>query len=304
MTDHRTPTDDDLSLALDGEADADLLARIEADPDARARLEQLRAAASLASTPVTPLGGDAVDELIATAVDAPVAPVVSARARRGQRRAAPWLVAASVILLMAVGLTLVWAGRSSDDDQASATLASAADKSSESAESSNGGAAADTNFSGSGSTATDQAAPAGGHGSPTTIAPSTSSASLPLLYLGSYESGDALREATAGSFADAWKASGSKVAYQGGDTAADEVGRSTTSGGTPPTAEAVDRCGDQLQVTLSTKAGPVQTGYATVDGEEVLVYEFAAASARDGRETTLVAAVGTDACDEVVIFER
>ena len=52
------------------------------------------------------------------------------------------------------------------------------------------------------------------------------------------------------------------------------------------------------------KAPPVQTGYATVDDEPVLVYEFATTSARTNKETTLVAAVGVKACDEVVFFER
>ena len=305
MTDHPPLTDDDLSLALDGEADAELLARIAADPDAEARLERMRAAAELVgSTPVPPLSDGAVDELIANAVDAPVAPTVAAGTRRrAQRGATPWLVAAAVIVLMAVGLSLVWAGRSTDDDQASATLAS---QSADSAESSGGGGSnADSSFSKDGSTAADEGLDslAGGHGAPTTVAPESSSgraAALPLLYLGPYDPADALRDATASSFADAWKASGSQIAYQGS--------ASDTSTGTqaqdPPSPDAVDRCGDQLQVTLSTKAAPVQTGYATVDAKQVLVYEFAAASARDGKETTLVAAVGTDACDEVVIFER
>jgi hypothetical protein len=41
-----------------------------------------------------------------------------------------------------------------------------------------------------------------------------------------------------------------------------------------------------------------------VRGRRLLVYEFAAASYADGSATTLVAAVGVDACDPVLTFER
>lgn len=293
MTDRPTIPDDDLSLALDGEADPELQARIDASPEAQVRLGALRAAADRVAAGPAPLDADQVDDLIATALDAPVAPV--ARRTRRQGRATPWLVAASVIVLMAIGLSLVWAGRNGDDDQASAKMGDVAAESSGS-----GSAAADSSFTEGGSSTADpsEAPAAGGHGSATTVARSTTSASLPLLYLGSFDSADALRAATASSLADAWKASGSKVAYQSDTSTTD---RST---GSAPAPESVDRCGDQLQVTLSTGSAPIQTGYATVDGKEVLVYEFAAVSARDGKDTTLVAAVGTDACDEVVIFER
>ncbi|HWJ60692.1 MAG TPA: hypothetical protein VNS19_01885 [Acidimicrobiales bacterium] len=298
MTDPHPLTDDDLSLALDGEADAQLLARIDADPAAQARLEELRAAAQLSGAPVPPLDDDVVDDLIARAIDTPVAPVVTGT-RRSSRRAAPWLVAASVVLLMAVGLSLVWAGRSSDDDQASA----ARDATEAAADTSGAGSAADSSFSESadtGSAAADGVA--GGHGSPTTVAPSTSSASVPLLYLGSYASGDDLRAATADSFTDAWKDNG-ELTFDDPDTESDRTqGRSMAD---PPSSASVDRCADQLQITLSMEGAPVQSGYATVDGKDVLVYEFATASAKDAdRETTLVAAVGADACDEVVFFER
>ena len=301
MTDRPLISDDDLSLALDGEASPELQARIDASPEAQARLDALRAAAARVATPPPALADDQVDALISAALDAPVAPV--APRTRSQRRATPWLVAASVIVLMAIGLSLVWAGRSSDDDQASAKLN---DLAAESADASGGGSnGADSSFTESGSSAEDQAsAPvAGGHGAPTTVAGTTSStADLPLLYLGSFPSADAFRNATASSLTDAWSASGGEVAYQGDSS---DAGRSSGSASaSAPSPDAVDRCGEQLQVTLSTKSAPIQTGYASVDGEQVLVYEFATASARDGKDTTLVAAVGPDACDEVVIFER
>lgn len=297
MTDPTTPTDDDLSLALDGAADAELLARIEASPGAQARLGELRAAAALVSTPVEPLDGDTVDDLVAAALDAPVAPLVRSSSR-GNRRT-PWLVAASVIVLMAVGLTLVWAGRGTEDDQASADRTSA-----ESVQKSDG--EADSSFAessdGGGSAAESSPLP-GGHGAPTTVPPATANTvDLPVSYLGSYPDGDALREATATSFADALRASDSTAAYDSsGRGSGQEQSRAMAK---VPSDASVDRCAEQLQITLSLKAGPIQTGYATVDDQPALVYEFAATSARNGKETTLVAAVGADACNEIVLFER
>jgi hypothetical protein len=302
MTDHPTPTDDDLSLALDGEADAELLARIHADPAARRRLEELRSARALVrDADVTPLGDDVADQLIATAIETPIAPARAASS--GGRRATPWLVAAAVIVLMAIGLSLVWAGRSSDEDQASASKSASESTALDSA--SDTGGNPDSSFSGGDATGGSSAESLGMHGAPTTVAPSTGSttADLPVLYLGSYPSGAKLREATATSFADAWKASGSPLAFDTDelDTQGSSNARAAQE---PPPDTAIERCGDQLQVTLSMKAGPIQTGYATVDGQPVLVYEFATASARSDAPTTLVAAVGVDACDEVVIFER
>lgn len=296
MTDHpTTPTDDELSLAIDGEADAELLARIDASPEAQARLEELRAASALvAGATVPPLGDDVVDDLVSTALDTPIAPEHRADGRR--RGAAPWLVAASVVLLMAVGLSLVWAGRSSDEDQASASFSDAATELQETSGSSGGDAA----FSESAEDRA-EAPPAGGHGAPTTVASaSPSSADVPVVFLGSFSSGDRLREATATSFADALRSSDTAAEYDGSGEVDDRTNRRTTR----PSDEAIDRCAEQLQVTLKLDAGPIQTGYATVDGRDVLVYEFSATSARTEQATTLVAAVGVDACDEVVIFER
>ena len=288
MTDHSTPTDDDLSLALDGEADAELLARIEASPEAQARLEQLRAASRLVgNAPVPPLADGTVDELIATALDTPVAP-----ARRTSTT--------SVVLLMAVGLSLVWAGRSSDDDQASATKAS---ESADGIEAAGGGSVADS-ASPSAEERTAAGMVPGGHGAPTTTAAATGSQAVPpIVYLGTYPSGDRLRAATASSFTEALDASGSPLEFGDPDPGAggEEINRTMPA---PPAQTAVDRCAEQLQITLSLEAGPLQTGYAVVDDTDVLVYEFATTSARDAKETTLVAAVGADACDEVVLFER
>lgn len=271
MNDPSSPlADDDLSAALDGEADDALLARIESDPAARERRDQLRAAAELVGAATPPaLGPEQVDRLVDRALDAPE--VAPAR-RPGGRGPGPWLVAAVVIVLVAVGLTLVWSGRNSGTEQAADTAA--------------GGDAAAEAIARQSQDAPDAGAAASSGAPATTVAPGTEAAAAPpLVVLGSFESGSALREALAASFPTT-------------DTQPPET--------TPdlPSAAAVDRCAQQLKVRLSLPDDPLQEGYAVVGGERTLVYEFDHASYRDGSPTTLVAAVGVDACDEVVTFER
>jgi hypothetical protein len=285
MTENPTPTDEELSLVLDGEAGDELVARVEGDPAARARLEELRRTTdALRASSVPPLADGAVDDLVATALDTPIAPGRPAAPARS--RAVPWLVAASVLILVAVGLTLVWSGRSADDEQAGGARSSDA-----TAE------AALTESAPQGDASAGASAPLGGHGSPTTTpsAQSSRTADLPVPYLGAYASGDELRAATATSFAAAAEVTSTATAPGTG---------STTKASSAPTDAAVDRCAQQLQVTLNLKAPPTGAGYATVDGRDVVAYEFPATSARDGKDTTLVAAVGVAACDQVVIFER
>lgn len=292
MTDHPTPTDDQLSLVLDGEAGEELVARVEADPAARARLEELRRTTdALRASSVPPLDDADVDDLVATALDTPIAPGRPAGPSRS--RAVPWLVAASVVILMAVGLALVWSGRSTDDEQAGSARSSDANAEATLAES-----AADADASTA--SGTSEGSPLGGHGAPTTVPSPQSSrtADLPLTYLGAYASGDQLREATATSFADAAEATQAATAPGTGSTTKADAAPAA------PKDAAVDRCAQQLQVTLNMKAPPTGAGYATVDGRDVVAYEFATTSARDGKDTTLVAAVGVQACDQVVIFER
>ena len=297
MTDHPTPTDEELSLALDGKADAALLARIDGSETARARLEELRdAAGQVAEATVAPLDDDTVDQLVATALDTPVAPARRAAARR--RGPAPWLVGAAVIILMAAGLTLVWAGRGTDGDQVSAKFDTVGASISTAGEASN--EAPEASASGD-ATASNESTLMGGHGSDTTLPSASSSSSpLPLVYVGAFPSSSKLREATVASLADA-----AKVAAPTNATSTDGRSGGDSSGAPkPPSTKAVDRCAQQLQVTLSLKSGPTGAGYGTVGDKDVLVYEFPAPSAVDGSATTLVAAVGVSACDEVVFFER
>ena len=277
MTTDATPfSDDDLSAALDGEASPEVLAGIEASPEARARQAELGAAAArMAGATVPPLDDDVVDALIAAALDEPAAPSVPA----GRRRTGPpvWAVAAGLVLLVATGLALVWSGRQ-EDQVAFKTVGDsiAADRDA-------GGATAE-------SSAADEASPgemvlpdhggtASGAGdgtnASTTTTPEASTALAPLVFLG----------ALASSFAPSPLAAG-------------------TQPEAAPADAAVDRCQQQLEVTLELEGGPTARGYALVDGQEVLVYEFDRASFADGSPTQLIAAVGVDACQQVVFFER
>lgn len=289
MTDQPTPlTDDDLSAALDGEADAITVARLADDPAARARQDELAAATDrLRAAAVAPLDAATVDDLIATALDEPVAPAAVAGRRRGP---APWLVAAVVAVLMAVGLGLVWSGRTGNQklDTASNRVSSDA-ASTASPEASDKSAGS---LSGGGqSAATTTVIP--GHGLPTTTAPGASPSSVTVVPLGAFATGDDLRTALATAFPVA-----------AADTTSPDGSPTTAPSPTEPSREAIDRCAAQLKVTLSLTGDPLHQGYATVGSKDVLVYEFASTSFADGSATTLVAAVGAEACDQVVVFER
>jgi hypothetical protein len=157
MTTSPPPLDDlQLSDALDGDAGPDVAARLAGDPAARARLDQLRAARDLvAAGEVAPLPDATVDRLVAAALDpldAPTAidtdPVATGQGDDGQgegegdseadgtvpivapgpsRRSGtvpPWLVAAVVLLLLGIGLTLVYTGRDDGTDVAFDTVGS------------------------------------------------------------------------------------------------------------------------------------------------------------------------------------
>ena len=122
----------------------------------------------------------------------------------------------------------------------------------------------------------------------TTTSPSlnTTSGGEEVLDLGTFASGAELREALAEVFPGA--------AFSADDGAT----RSRASD------DAVARCAEQLRVTLELADGPQRVGIAVVDGQDVLVYEFATVATDDGSPTTLVAAVGIDACDPIELFER
>ncbi|MFN8017375.1 MAG: hypothetical protein U0P45_04545 [Acidimicrobiales bacterium] len=272
MTDPTTPppSDDELSASIDGELDADRERAIDADPDARARRAQLEGAArAVASSEPAPLDDAQVDDLIATALAEPLAPATPTRAAAG-RRGTPWLVAASIVVLLGLGLALIWQGRQDDTETAAKFDTVGNSINAESSKDSAGGAATSGH----------------GAGTATTVAPTASaSEGATIVPLGTYTSGAALRTALAKD--------------------ADALTKpSEDPSGEAPTPVQLDRCAQQLQVALSLKGDPSRYGYATVKGRPVLVYEFAHTSYQTKKPTTLVAAVGRDACDEVVFFER
>jgi hypothetical protein len=251
-------SDDDLSADLDDEAGIDVRARLIDDPRAAARQAELASAARwLRGAPAVDLADDQIDALVAGALEALDTP----ESPRGSRRAAgPWLVAAAVVALMAVGLTMIWSGRENDADTAAApTTTVAADVQSDS----------DTAEERLTSPESESAAP------------STTSSDSP--YLGTFADAEGLRGALASSLA---------------------ADATTESPIAAPSAATVARCEQQLQISLELNGEPRASGYAVVDDRLVLVYEWDHESFVDGRPTTLVTAVGGDACDEVALFER
>lgn len=267
-------SDEELSAALDGEAGPATLARLPGDSAASDRSVQLAAAAeAVRKASGADLPPDTVEKLIATAL-ASAAPVRTSQHRKGPPS---WAVAAVVVALGALGLTLVWAGRDSGTDLASApTTTASADAATLGHLGDAEALSADASSPAPGSEKT-SAEPAAILGSDTT--------EPEVVNLGSYRSGVALREDLAESFPV-------------------ESVRSSNDSADLPEAAALDRCGEQLLVTLGLPDQPQRIGYAQVGDKSVAVYEFAIESFADGRPTTLVAAVGIDSCDEIVVFER
>lgn len=282
-TDPTPLTDEDLSADLDSEATPEVRARIAADPAAQARRAELAAAAARLATPVAPLADDEVDALIAGALEQPLAPPAPSSRRRGG--VPQWAVAAVLVLLVGAGLALIWSGRTDDAEERSAGDAATSEQAGE--------AAADEALPedlvlpdhGSGAMDGTESSTASGAGAATTTTSPPAAAALgPLTFVGSFGTGDELRAALATSFDPAPGADGSEV----------EV----------PADAAVERCQDQLEITLGLEGAPTNRGYAVVGDEVVLVYEYDRASFADGSPTQLIAAVGVDACQEVVFFER
>lgn len=326
MTDPTAPlSDEDLSAALDGEASPDVTARIAADEAARARSAELAVASRFVATEAVPSLDEAtIDDLVASALaasaspgtgsgrsdtdtgDEPVAavddhddgptatPVVALSSRR---RSPPptWVVAAAVAAVLAVGLGLIWSGRSSDQTQTAAGQRDRAASSSAGRDEDAGGSGGGTVESGASESESTSTATA--TSSPTTsTADSNVGAADPAgadpLDLGTFRSTDDLRQSLAASFpteADARSAPN---------------GTSLPSAGPAPGPAAVDRCASLVQATLGLSDAPVRRGYATVDGTDALVYEFAAGSSSAGGGPPLVAAVGLVACDPLLTFER
>lgn len=307
MTEPLPPlTDEDLSAVLDGEAGPEVVARVQADPAARSRLDAFRAAGdALRQVPVETLDAETVDDLIQRALseavdtaatsddaegspDAVVTPLAPPRGRRGAPR---WLVAAAIIALVAVGLGLVWSGVSNDGDPDLAEMtaedtggSSDAERGSDSA---GGGAGRQESESSEGSsdTSADEAPPDAENPSvaPTTTATGDSATPTALPDLGAFESFDDLRTSLRTSFPDP------APSPRRGDV---------------PSSTQVDRCDTQMQQVFEIPGDPVNTGIATVAGQDVIVFEYDRASFADGSPTTFVTAVSPESCAAELTFER
>ncbi|CAN5186329.1 hypothetical protein BH20ACT3_BH20ACT3_04600 [soil metagenome] len=313
MTEPLPPlTDEELSAVLDDEAGPEVVARVQADPAARARLDALAAAGTvLRNAPVPPLEPADVDRLVARSLgaasdaardveatpdedDAGVTNIAPAP-RRGAR-APRWLAAAAIVALVSVGLGLIWSGQRSGDDEVAGTDAEVATQASEEA-AEDGTAESRTaeDDASAGAEATDDGAadepdaspevPAPHGDLPSTTTDADDSAGAEIADLGVFDGPDELRALLRTEFPD-------------------DV--PPTSGAVPesPTTAAVERCRDQLRQVFELETLPIATGFAIVAGQPVLVYEFAAPSFQDGSPTTLVAGVGSDACNSVLTFER
>ena len=118
MSDPRGYDDELISAYLDGEIGLDEAARIERDPQARARAAELATAQDAVAEPVPPLAAAERDRLRAAAVAAapPAAPVrpISAASQRRSRAFIP-LVAAAGIAAVVLGAMAVL--RNLDDDR-------------------------------------------------------------------------------------------------------------------------------------------------------------------------------------------
>lgn len=299
-------TDEDLSAVLDGEADVETIERVQADPAARARLEAFRVAShGLGARTVTPLPAHTVDQLIGRALaeaEAPSAstgPPSSARVadpdevvtplappRRKGARVPSWLVAAAVVVLVAIGLGLVWAGtqRNGDDDLASSSVQTSAPTQERSNEDR---AAEDGAASGGNDSSQGEAPGAALPGSDPTSVPGANAdpsfGGLPLVDLGRAPNLAALREAVAEGF---------------------PAGAPTVTDSDRPSPEAVTRCGNLMMQIFELEQAPRAVGLAQVGSQTLLVYNFEAPSVRDGRPTTFVTANDLDSCDAAFTFER
>lgn len=299
MSTEPPPLDDlDLSAVLDGEASDDVRARLAGDAAAQARLEALRAARdTLAAATVEPLADDVVDDLVTNALgrgaEAPVdrsdpsdETVVAPFASRRRRQVPPWLVAAVVVVLVGLGLTLVWTGR---DDGAEVTFEtvgssiSADDRTlDDAARDREPGATSGAGLDGG---ATDQSDPAdqAEAAAPSSTIAGTGVDRLPLVELGRFTDAEALRVALRDGFPTAPVA---------------ENGPSTNDALT-----AAARCLGKVDDLFGTTDDPVAVGVAVIDDSDVAVLELPF-STDEGRATSLVLAVDQRSCIPLLSFQR
>ncbi|MCB0986185.1 MAG: hypothetical protein H6519_02165 [Microthrixaceae bacterium] len=288
--------DEALSEILDGTATDELRGRVDADPSALRRLDALRSARDLTATPVTPLdpidmaslvqlalasdeGEDGLPLQHGEGLSSPrVVPI-----KGGTGAGVPgWLVAAVVVVLVGIGLSLVYSGR--DDGADFATVGSQL--------TAEGSGDAATGLQSSARDSAAEPAPeaetSAGAGvaaeSPalTTTAPGPAEGAAPtLVELGEFDDADALRIHLKDAFPEA-----------GSDQAASEVD-----------LDSAFRCLGKVDGMFNTGSDPLHVGLATIAGERSVVYELPY-RADDGRDTTLVVAVGERTCIPTLSFQR
>ena len=289
MTDPHEPCDDELlSADLDGAADSAERARIVGDPQARARQDQLRAAAALVGQSVEPLPGPTVDTLIARALDAAgsaddVGPI-PLRPPTGRRRRLPppWSVAATILILVVVGLSLVWRGRAAPH----ATTAARTARAPASAAASGAPSAAPSSSAAGSSAST----------APQSLDRQSLSATGATTDLGSFSNDVALRTALRNG-----------LPRPAGASAA----------GAPPAIAptAVSRCATVIENTGLPVAQRLQVAVARVAGQPLIVFEYRASAAAtpttgapppgsSGVVRTLIAVVDPATCKPRVLFVR
>ncbi len=124
-----TPSDDELiSSYIDGEATLDEVARIQADPELLARVQEFEAAAELLSSPVTPLPQSDVDRLIDNALwqsttSDRITDLSAVRAMRTFNPQRLATIAATLVLLAGVVGALIALNSDSGDEMSASTTA-------------------------------------------------------------------------------------------------------------------------------------------------------------------------------------
>lgn len=326
MTEPLPPlSDEDLSAVLDGEAGADVTERAQADPVAQARIDAFRTTRdSLRGAPVPALDRSVVDELVARALDqagttantgtfvtdgggpgkdpmeearpgdnrssddvvVPLAP------SRGRSRGTPrWLVAAAVVALVAIGLGLIWSGRDGGGTETAEVNTSAGQFDADDASGAGGSqdeatvesdVAAEEGDSEVGA----QPPTAPNPETPTTTPDVTTGSGDPVRAvtdLGSFASLEDLRTSLATSF---------------------PTDRLPLGPGVGPSVAVIDRCQLLMMEVFDLPSEANRFGQATIEGEDLLVFEFAAPSAVDGSPTTFLTVNEPVSCDARLSFER
>lgn len=267
------PLDDLLSADVDGETSPAEHARIESDPELRSRREALKAAATVAALPPTPLAPAVVDRIVEHAMDgsradggraAPVRSASSGSRARARWRQPPVLVAAAVVLLGAIGIGLIVtapSGRHRTDTSASAAKGLTTDK----AAGAEGRGVSPPSTRAGGSGSTDQNAVA---------------------FLGRFASVGELRAAL--------------------QTTLPPVASAPAPEGSQVSSGQADRCATVVEARdpALTRPNRQTTVGASLAGRPLVVLQYRARAVKSGRQTTRVVALGAAACDEILDIER